>query len=278
LTRYRYLRSTYLHAFVGGASVTRFKERLGDLFHEGFLDRPAQQWQFAKARCQPAVYEIGERARRTLDQLGWCENESRTFFGPRAHRQFLHSVMICDALASIELAAGRQTSTRFIPWSEIIARVLTTTHSAERLYGFPIGGGLIVPDGLFGIEYSSNGRSAFRFFALEFDRETMPIVRTDKAQSSFGAKLETYDRLISDRIHKTHLGIPNLVVLALTVTEQHLVRIMRVSAASIVNKSAFLFKSAASKDGVMDMTRPNSVLFNDPWLRVDHPALAMGTL
>src|SRR5580692_9118008 len=46
LARYRYLPSTYIYAFVGGASETRFKERLGDLFHEGYLDRPGRQWDF----------------------------------------------------------------------------------------------------------------------------------------------------------------------------------------------------------------------------------------
>ena len=53
LAEYRYLRSTHLHAFSGGASETRFKERLGDLFHEGYLDRPSQQWEFADARTAP---------------------------------------------------------------------------------------------------------------------------------------------------------------------------------------------------------------------------------
>ena len=51
LRQYRYLRSTYIHAFVGGASETRFKERLGNLFHEGYLDRPSQQWEL---RQRPA--------------------------------------------------------------------------------------------------------------------------------------------------------------------------------------------------------------------------------
>ena len=55
LQRYRYLHSTYIHAFVGGASATRFRERLGDLFHEGYLDRPAQQWEFADDR----LIEVG---------------------------------------------------------------------------------------------------------------------------------------------------------------------------------------------------------------------------
>src|SRR5882757_2267235 len=70
LLRYRYLRSTYIHAFVGGASETRFKERLGDLFHEGYLDRPAQQWAFADARHTPVVHECGRAAGQALRACG----------------------------------------------------------------------------------------------------------------------------------------------------------------------------------------------------------------
>src|SRR5471032_3223184 len=79
LERYRYLRSTYIHAFVGGASETRFKERLGDLFHEGFLDRPGQQWDYADARCMPTIYESGVGAVRALRQAGITINDTRTF-------------------------------------------------------------------------------------------------------------------------------------------------------------------------------------------------------
>src|SRR5271156_5031299 len=77
LGRYRYLRSTYLHALAGGASETRFKERLGDLFHEGYLDRPAKQWEFARARYQPVVYELGEGARRVLSESGFAVDDTR---------------------------------------------------------------------------------------------------------------------------------------------------------------------------------------------------------
>jgi len=70
LAEYRYLRSTYLYAFAKGASETRFKERLGDLFHEGFIDRPEKQWDFMDARSTPVVYELGERARRALAERG----------------------------------------------------------------------------------------------------------------------------------------------------------------------------------------------------------------
>src|SRR6266481_4369983 len=66
LCKYRYLRSTYIHAFVGGASETRFKERLGNLFHEGYLDRPTQQWDFANARHIPVVHESGRAGIQAL--------------------------------------------------------------------------------------------------------------------------------------------------------------------------------------------------------------------
>ena len=35
LNRYHYLRSPFLYAFLGGRSLTRFKERLGHLYHDG---------------------------------------------------------------------------------------------------------------------------------------------------------------------------------------------------------------------------------------------------
>ena len=74
LTRYRFLRSTHLHALAGGRSDKRFVERLGDLYHEGgYIDRPKQQWQAINARYMPAVYELGEahQAERLFLEKGY---------------------------------------------------------------------------------------------------------------------------------------------------------------------------------------------------------------
>jgi hypothetical protein len=104
LDRFRYLRSTFIHAFVGG-NEKRLIERLGDLFHEGYLHRPTQQWQAFNARYTPAVYELDELGAALLRGRG----EERTFADlvsrgrMGANRQFAHALMICDTLASIEL-------------------------------------------------------------------------------------------------------------------------------------------------------------------------------
>jgi len=78
LNRYRYLRSTYIHAFVGG-DKTKLIERLGKLYHEGgYLDRPTQQWESLSARHQPAVYEITRKARDVLREEGYLSGHSAT--------------------------------------------------------------------------------------------------------------------------------------------------------------------------------------------------------
>ncbi len=124
LERYRYLRSTFIHAFVGGASETRFKERLGHLYHEDtYLNRPQQQWQFAHSRYMPAVYENADAARDVLRGYGLLDAGSGLSPGSAgANRQFAHTLMICEILASIELGVRADPNLRFISWTEIFAK------------------------------------------------------------------------------------------------------------------------------------------------------------
>jgi hypothetical protein len=262
LFRYRYLRSTYLHAFVGGSSKTRFKERLGHLFHEGFLDRPARQWEFASARYMPAVYEIGDRAKGILAENACADPEARTFLSATAHRQFAHSVMICECLASIELAALAPPSLRFIPWCEILARAPADTRNSALPFRVPLAMGAVIPDGLFGIEYRSDERKSYRFFALEVDRGTMPIERTDQTKTAYLAKLAGYQEVMAGQLSKSHWGIPNLFVLTVTMSKDRL--------SGIVNRfddrgggPLFLFKSADT----YSFTAPAPQLFLEPWTR-----------
>ncbi len=270
LARYRYLRSTYLHAFTGGASKTRFKERLGDLFHEGYIDRPAKQWEFADARSMPAVYESGERGERIVRERGGDEG-ARTFLTSGGHRQFMHSVMICECLASFELAAREREGIRFIPWLEILARAPEATRTSPMPFRIPVSSGGIVPDGLFGLEYRHEGRKAYRFFALEADRGTMPITRSDNRQTSYLGKLDAYREAIARQAHRSHLGIPNLFVLTITTDPQRLSEIMRRFADHGASPT-FLFK--AMEPAALNI--PKSGLLFEPWERAGLPPLHIG--
>ncbi len=263
LARYRYLRSTYIHAFVGGASQTRFKERLGDLFHEGYIDRPAKQWEFADARYRPVVYEIDDGARRVLSESGIATDDARTFLTSNAHRQFAHSVMICACLASIELATRGRDDIRFIPWSEILARAPETTQNAAMPFKLPVSPSTsVVPDGLFGLEYRTHGRKNYRFLALEADRGTMPIARSDTSRTSFLGKLTLYRDLIAGHAHKRHLGVSTFLVLTVTANEARRAEMVR-KLGERADSPLFLFKAVGDRA----FLAPFPGLLGEPWTR-----------
>ena len=270
LGRYRYLRSTYIHAFVGGASETRFKERLGDLFHEGYLDRPPQQWEFANARHTPVVHESGRAAVRALRACGMALEGANTLLADSPHRQFLHSLMICEALASLDLGVRTNPSLRLIGWPEILARAPQTTRSSPTPFRIPVpSGGYLVPDGLFGIEYGSGGAKSYRFFALEADRGTMPVTRSGAGQTSYLAKLASYQKIIGGGIFKSHLGLPNLLVLTLTTSAPRMLEIVRRFEEHCGERAAFLFKSIDAAE----LKLPALQLWSEPWARAGLPTL-----
>ncbi len=268
LARYRYLRSTYIHAFVGGASEKRLKERLGDLFHEGYLDRPAQQWEFARALYQPAIYENGPGAMCALHDAGIRVDDPRTFLATTAHRQFQHSLMICEVLASMELGVCADSGLRLIAWPEILGRAPDLTRASATPFRVPVpSGGYLVPDGLFGLEYAHGGTKAYRFFALEADRGTMPVGRTNRNQTSYLGKIAAYREVIAHRVHKTHLGLPNLLVITVTNGKARMADIMGRLVSHAGDCAAFLFKSVDASN----LTTPAPQLLLEPWQR---PGLA----
>lgn len=267
LARYRYLRSSYLHAFAGGHSGKRFKERLGDLFHEGYIDRPEQQWERADGRYTPAVYELGKRGRQALYEVP----PAVTFLGQGAHRQFAHALLSCACLASIELATvGRPL--RFVSWPEILAKAPEATRCAQQPERVPVGANALVPDGLFGLEYKSDGAMTYRFFALELDRGTMPLSRSDSGQTSYFGKLDLYREMIDLGRHTSFWGLPNLLVLSVMPEDARLSGTLA-RLQSGLTAAAFLFRSVEPKV----LNEPVPSLLDEPWMRAELPAFGIGS-
>lgn len=269
LSRYRYLRSTYIHAFVGGTSETRFKERLGDLFHEGYLDRPSQQWDFADARCRPVVHELGKGGSNALRACGIGLDGGGGPARAGVQRQFLHTLMSCEALASMEIGTRTTEALRFISWPEILARAPEATRRSRAPLRLPVpSGGYLLPDGAFGIEYRTGETKGYRFFALEADRGTMPVSRSKPAQTSYLGKLFAYGEIIEHQVHKTHWGVPNLLVLTVTT---NVARITEITAKLGTGSSAFLFKAAEDSA----LTKPTPELLASPWQRAGHAPISI---
>ncbi len=296
LSRYHYLRSNFLYAFLGGSSETRFKERLGHLYHEArYINRPEQQWQFANCRYMPVIYELDDRGERVLRERGLVQSDSPLLKKGRmgAYRQFAHQLMICDCLASIELGVRQDPNLRFISWQEIIVKAPEKTRNVDNpfelpvsiSYTFPRTGNThradikIVPDGLFGLEYMSGGQKTYRFFALEADRNTLPVKRSDLYQTSYLKKILGYRQIVILDIYKSHLGLPNLVVLNVTTNEMHMRHVMALAQelAHEGKSKLFLFKTISSLGDFEKAPAPTPHMLTSPWQRVGYEPFLINT-
>jgi len=287
LNRYHYLRSTFLYAFLGGRSETRFKERLGHLYHDGgYNNRPVQQWQFANCRYMPVIYELDAKGEQVLREQGLMGDGSPLLKKGRmgAQRQFPHQLMICDCMASIELAVRQDPNLRFISWQEIMAKApARETDNPFEIpvsisYTFPRTGNAnqaditIVPDGLFGLEYAHGGAKSYRFFALEADRSTMPVARANLHQTSYLKKILAYRQITIQDIQRTHLGLPNLLILNITTNEQHMRTIMELLDQLTAGKGSkvFLFKTLSTLGDFRVAPRPTPHILVEAWKRAGH--------
>ena len=293
LHRYRFLRSTHLHALAGGKSRTRFIERLGDLYHEGgFIERPTQQWQAINARYMPAVYELGDAGRKLLAEYGTTHESVMPSAGRqtcRPSRHFHHELMICDILSSIEIGVCADPSLRFISWPEILAseKMPEATRQASRPMEVKVPVTVasprarkssrterpLVPDALFGLEYTANGAKQYRFFALEADRNTEPVFRSTLRQSSYLRKILQYREISAQSLYRARWGLPNLMVLNATTNDRHRQNIMHlVDELTGGRGSTFLlFRTMPSLASFERAPKPSADILIGGWHRAGHP-------
>ena len=277
LNRYRYLRSTFIHAFVGGYKVALIK-RLGILYHDGYLDRPKQQWQVINARYMPAVYELGIKGEQSLRALGISANNMPS-------QQFSHALMVCDILSSIELGIRVDPQLRLISSDEIVAKMPDVAKSQRNPLELPCTISFtfprsktnhrlskpLIPDAIFGIEYKDS--KSFRFFALEADRNNEPLMRNNLAQTSYLRKILQY-REIARGAYKTHWGLPNLLVLNVTTSARHMTNIIKLVTDVTATKGAsyLLFKTMPSLASLEKAPLPDASMLTESWQRAGHDA------
>lgn len=297
LRRYRFLRSTFLWALLPsahrGKSFKRFQDRLTDLFHEtntahegAYLDWPRQQRQTYNARYTPSIYALSPAGEALLDDEGIeIANVTDLIRSGRmaANREFPHTMMICDTLASIELGTQSAPNIRLVSWQEILAKAPEQTRHADNPFAIPVKISHafpdakmrvhekfhLIPDGLFGLEYKlPTGQNLYRFFALEAERRNR--VRTGSLKSSsFLKKVLAYRVIIDKAIHKTHFGIPNLLILTVAPTQARIETMKQTifDIPGMAGGSEFLFRRISTM-GYGDQTEPStSHMFDGPWER-----------
>ena len=130
----------------------------------------------------------------------------------------------------------------------------------------------LVPDALFGLEYTVGGQKRYRFFALEADRNTEPVTRSDLRQSSYLRKILQYREIAARSIYKSQWGLPNLFVLNVTVNQRHEQNIMRLVDELTGGKGSpsLLFKTMPSLASLEKAPLPEPDMLTESWHRAGH--------
>lgn len=284
LARYRYIRKDFLHALLPPQSMQVLTRRLRDLFDAGYVNRPEEQWRAFNARYSQAVYEIDVLGEEALRERGVYPRELSSLTRKSrggAIRQYPHSMMICDTLASIEIGL-KGTGHRLITWSEILER--RGTISKENPFKLPCtidyvyqtgaeyhAETSVVPDALFGIRHPDGMAS---FFVLEAERGN-GIERRNLDQPSFLKKLLAYRNISHTKVYKEVLGIPNMRVLVVTPGEQRIKHMRELAEREIGQSRLFLFQSIPTQDANLKAPSPFPILSTIPWERAGLDATSL---
>jgi len=300
LRRYRFLRSDTLWQLLssdtGGRSFKRFQDRLTSLFHEtntphgaAYLDWPVQQRKAHDARYTPSIYELSTAGEGVLEERGiQVQNVTDLAKSDRSTvtREFAHMMMICDTLATIEIGTLNDPNVRFIAWPEILAKAPEETRKSDLPFALPVDirnrfvGSRqdqqlqfrLIPDGLFGLEYQlPQSKKVYRFFALEAER-TNRIHSKSLKGSSYVKKILAYQYILQNRIFKSRLGLPNLLILTVTPNQA---RIKSMSEALMdiygpTGAAGFLFRAIPVHGETSAFHTGFPDLYEEPWKRVGH--------
>lgn len=273
LARYRYLRSSFIYAFWPERNQYNLSEKLKQLFRHGYIGRPKTQRNKSNTRRSPLVYELDTKGEELLLSRGISPFQVTRLYREKTDgpvKNFAHAMMICDALASIELGA-RKAGLEFITWSEVVAR---TSHPKPLRLPYTIRhvfedghseskASTLVPDALFGIRYP-DGR--VNFFGIECEHYT-PVTRTSLEESSFLRKFLGYRDINRSKVYKDQLNIPNLRVIVLSPNQQH-VNSQIALVEKMVGKSAlFLFRQVPVQEEIYKAPPPYPSLLTGVFLQ-----------
>jgi len=284
LTRYRYLPSDYIHAFVGG-SMSALSRRLNLLSRKPnlYLARPHQQRETADANHRRLIYELDER--------GGCALKERGLASPpkSPHRNFAHELMVSQIMASFELGTCERTNIRLITWPEILANLNTPEATRQSPTGasIPV---IFTTHGKrysvhvnadarpFGIERVIDGSRSYLFFpGIEADCGTEPVEAAGFDRSSIAKKFAAYTAIAEQRIYRSHFGFPNFLVPFIAPTRGRMDSMMTLLLRMTGGRGSkmFLFKTFPVLSSVERTPRAGGRMLTEPWRRAGFEPLIL---
>jgi len=250
--RNRFLRSSQIVALIGDGSQQLLR-RLQLLYHHGFLERPRAQIEYYRqGGSRYIVYGLGNKGGAIMKQeLGLSFRESRSGEKNRSvGRLFLeHALLVSDVMVALELACRKAGDVRLLtaddlPLPEGTPQPHPFKWKANVNSHLTLG---IIPDRVFALEYDDEAGERKRiFYFLEADRGTMPIIRTNLAQTSFYRKLLAYEATWTQGLHRRQFGFHRFRVLTVTKSAMRVKSLIGACSQLKKGHGLFLFGDQAS--------------------------------
>lgn len=265
LFRYKYLRSSFLQALLASESRA-LNYRLKLRREQGYIFQPREQFRGYNNLWCPRIYSLtkaGEQVLHTHGRFPATLTRLHRHSKDAPVKNFAHAMMICDALASIEI--GLKEKAELIPWTAIIERTTVPEPLKlpfETVYQGKSLRGVLVPDGLFGIRYPDQTVS---FFALEAENFN-PVEPKDLKRASTLKKLLGYHDIIT-RKRYDQLGISNLRVLFVFPTKARATHARELAERLYGRSNAFLFHDIPVQELLPVAPPPFPELVTANWMR-----------
>ncbi|MCB1133517.1 MAG: replication-relaxation family protein, partial [Verrucomicrobiae bacterium] len=228
------LRKVRLHRFLRAEQIIRatgerdgrILHRLEQLFAHGYLSRPASQWRHGDLlKTRNLIYGLAKRGVRHLKELGEVTSH-------RIHEKvvgdlhLVHTVEVAEFMIRLETELPLHVKLEYLDDGSQRQSVATCSWSVPVFYRGDVLQIGVVPDRVFRLSTAHEEL----VFCLEVDRGTMPVMRSNPAQSSFYRKLLAYHETWRSGLHTRELGWNRFRMLTLTSSaarRDHLIEVCR---------------------------------------------------
>ena len=157
-------------------------------------------------------------------------------------------------MLNVELSCRARDNVRLIYEDEILEG---GSKELRHRHGWPVsidwqGRGemiWIIPDRLFGLQFLDRPKGKdTRYFAVEYDRGSMPVTRSNFHQSSSLRKFVGYAATHRQQLHRKHLGVEYFYVLNVTTSAERVDNLIATyQAKAFPQPSSFLFTPKIQK-------------------------------
>lgn len=230
--RFRLLSTDQLQTITRTPGRRAINRRLRELYDHGYLDRPAiQQSMFAYADKRPVVHALGDKGAKLIEQMQGVSMPPSVRWSQKNKNirkpEFVHHTLgVADCIIALEKACeALPEGLSYQSQESVLALSPARPGAISRLsmptsYRWWTNGERIerstVADALFAFRDEREERVRQALLFLEYDGNTMPVVRRTASQSSIVQKMLGYASARDAGLHKKLYGYNNFRVLFVT--------------------------------------------------------------